>query len=244
MKTITIKEIEQTPLLKQLSYPTGEEGYGRRLLEELEKLGVESIYVSGGGVLRLGKGYRAIVILVHKGCRRLAAKIRRADAGIDSLEHEAEITLEANRHGVGPRIHGWTRNIILMEYVEGEDMDEWLRGVAERSVLERVLVECLNQARRLDIAGIDHGELHEARKHIIVGQGGKVWIIDFGKASRLRRPRNVTSLFSYLTHGPHSRKILGLLGVESPPIEYARRYKERMDDESYESLLESLGLSV
>ena len=245
---LTLDEISSDPtLLAILAYPSGDEAYSREILGELSRLGVEGVYFSGEPrlePLRLGKGYRGVVFLGRGHGADVALKILRTDAGINDLRREAELTIAANRVGVGPRLIAHSTHVLVLEYIAGEDLDSWLAGLEAGDVeeLKIVLKRCLGQARKLDEAGIDHGELSNARRHVIIREGLKPVILDFGKASEARRPRNVTSLFSYITHGPHSEKILRMLDIDAPLMEVARSYKMRMDDEAFRRLLEALNL--
>jgi putative serine/threonine protein kinase len=63
--------------------------------------------------------------------------------------------------------------------------------------LRGILLDLMEQARRLDVAGLDHGELSSARRHVIVS-GGVARIVDFESASVSRRCSNVTSMAQYL----------------------------------------------
>lgn len=248
-RLISLREISaRRALLKHLAYPSGDCEYSLRVLGEALELGVEGIYFVGEErlePLRLGKGYRGVVLLARIGGDDVVLKVLRTDAGIGSLLKEAEMTARVNEVGVGPRLLGSAPHLIALEYVVGEDMDSWLGGVeAERAPeVKLVLRRCFEQARRLDEAGIDHGELSDAKKHIKVSEGLKPVILDFGKASITRKPRNVTSLFSYVTHGPHSRKILQVLSIPKPPLEAVRNYKRAPTSENFDKLLQLLNLA-
>jgi putative serine/threonine protein kinase len=98
----------------------------------------------------------------------------------------------------------------------------------------------------MDKAGLDHGELSRAPKHILVDSEGKPHIIDFGKSSFKRRVSNVTSISQFLfIRGKLARKIKKILGKINRKrlIEALKNYKQKMDDESFKKILLVLGLT-
>ncbi len=245
---LRLRELSQKPeLVRLLAYPTMDEAYSEKILEELGELEVEGVYFTAKPrlePLRIGKGYRGVVLLARRLGEDVALKILRADAGISTLRREAELTSAANRAGVGPCLLGSAEHVLALEYIIGEDLDLWL-GKADyslRDIVRLVLRRCLEQARRLDEIGLDHGELSNARRHILVKENLSPVILDFGKASFSRKPHNVTSLFSYITYGPHSSKILEILDVSEKPLEVVREYKREGSRESFEKILKALNL--
>jgi len=71
-----------------------------------------------------------------------------------------------------------------MEYLEGEKIGKWisdlktkLRSSQIKTVIKKVLEDCY----KLDMIGLDHGELSRMPKHVIVGK--KITIIDFESSS-------------------------------------------------------------
>lgn len=245
---LRLEELSQKPeLVRLLAYPTMDEAYSEKILEELGELDIEGVYFTAGPKpepLRVGKGYRGVILLAHRLGEDVALKILRVDAGISTLRREAELTSAANRAGVGPHLLGSTEHVLALEYILGEDLDLWL-GRADHSLRDMVRVvlrRCLEQARKLDEIRLDHGELSNARRHILVRENLSPVILDFGKASSSRKPHNVTSLFSYITYGPHSSKILKILNVYEKPLEVVREYKCEGSRESFEKILKALNL--
>ena len=235
-------------LLLELSFPTRSPEYAATILRELEEIGVNGIYLvekpSFSRLMILGKGYRGIVV---RGAMRnldVAVKILRTDSPLASLFREAEATKLANEVGVGPRLLGYSSHVLVLEFIDGVSIGDWLENLeyAEVDLLKNVLRKCFHQAKALDEIGLDHGELSDARKHIIVKRDLNPVIIDFGKSGLRKKPSNVTSLFSYLTYGPQSEKTLSMLEVSEPPINEVKEYKRRMDSESFEKLLQALNL--
>lgn len=191
----------------------------------------------------LGKGYVGIVLIAHTRQGRVALKIRRVDADRRSMEHEAEMLVKANRIGVGPRFVGMGEDFLLMEYVEGALLPKWLvnqrgRGVGMR--IRRVLKDILEQCWKLDQAGLDHGELSRAPKHIIIDAEDIVHIVDFETASLMRRASNVTSICQYLFLAGRVAKALGrrLGEVEKEPLITALRdYKLEKTEQNFFRIL-------
>jgi putative serine/threonine protein kinase len=133
------------------------------------------------------------------GGEEVAVKLRRSDADRVSMEAEGEYLRVANGVSVGPRLLGVSREVLVMELVEGDYLVDWVGGLEPGNVgrLRGVLLDLMEQARRLDEAGLDHGELSSARRHIIVS-GDVARIVDFESASVSRRCSNVTSMAQYL----------------------------------------------
>lgn len=234
-----------------ISYPTYDEEEACRRLRELRGLGVEALMLGGRhalrGVLVIGKGHVGVVVGALMDGRRVALKIRRADADRASLEGEAEMLRFANGVSVGPRLLGASPNFLVMELVEGDYLVDWVGGLgpSDGELLRRILAAVLGRARRLDEAGQDHGELARADRHVIVA-GGEPRIVDFESASTSRRCRNVTSLVQYFFF---NRRMAGLVGkiVRLPDreglLETLGWYRREPTDESFHLVLGACGLA-
>ena len=246
---LSLEEFRRLPdLVMELSFPAKDRDYSSTILEELEEIGIDGIYakpaIDGLKIIFIGKGYRGIVVKGRLRGFDAAIKILRTDTAVGGLDKEAEATEMANQIGIGPKLLGYSRHVLILEYIEGKHFGKWVEELAieKTDVLKDVLSKSLLQARSLDRLGLDHGELSDARKHIIVKPSLDPIIIDFGKARIKNRPSNVTSLFSYIAFGPQSKKILQMLRVSDPPIYASRRYKRDFDEESFSALMEALNL--
>jgi putative serine/threonine protein kinase len=197
-----------------LSYPRYDDAVAVERLGELQDLGVTAIELRGphmiDGVHVLGKGHVGVVLVARLGGRSVALKARRADADRETLEREAEYLRLANGVSVGPRLVDVSQNFLLMELIEGEYLADWVErlnsGDTER--LRRVIVDLLNRAHRLDVVGLDHGELSSAHRHVMIA-GGVPRIIDFESASTARRCSNVTSITQYMFFNRRVREGVG-----------------------------------
>ncbi|HEY8521387.1 MAG TPA: phosphotransferase [Gammaproteobacteria bacterium] len=132
----------------------------------------------------LGRGYQASVTLhetplgpfvvkeAHGG-PLLGAAARRA------LRHEAEVYARlANVPGV-PRCHGLLdgRRLVL-EHVPGRSLRQ---GPVEPEAHQRFFAALLETLRAMHAAGVAHGDL-KRKDNVLVGPGGRPYVIDFGIA--------------------------------------------------------------
>lgn len=247
-QAVKIEETKKSKnILEQLAYPSRNIDYAIKILDEFENLGISTIYITcmKEPLLKiLGKGYRGIALKVVYRGKIAVAKVMRTDSGIESLSKEASMLEIANKIDIGPKLYDKSDHVIVLEYIEGLEFEEWIDkiGLEDVDVLKKVLREIFLQAYKLDRIDLDHGELNDMRKHVIVKPDLTPVIIDFGKASLNRKPKNVSSTFSYITHGPQSRKIMGMLGVKEPPTDIIREYKIERSEESFRKLLKSLNL--
>jgi len=215
---------------------------------QLRSLGVEYIVLDGsssiGGLKVLGKGYRSVVILVEAGNRLAAAKIRRADSTMGSLVYEARMLELANTISVGPKLYGFTEDIILMEYIPGSSILEWSLQESDTARIRGTIKILLEQAYKLDRIGLDHGELSRAERHIMVRSRGEPVMIDFGSASIHRKPRNLTSIVQYIVFRmPYVAERRIIETDKDTLIEDLREYKRSISDESFHRILDVLGLT-
>ena len=247
---VTLKGLWQEPFASVICYPKPCKKELARRLKELQKLGVEAIEFSGEkeafNLNVLGKGCVGIVVIAYRGREKLALKIRRVDADRSRMQHEAEMLKKANSMGVGPKFLGVSKNFLLMQFVDGDLLPKWLEKPRKKAEVKRVLREVLEQCWRLDEAGLDHGELSHAPKHIMVDESGRTFIVDFETASLNRKPANVTSICQFLfVSGVVAEIVAEKLGKrdKTAVIETLRAYKASKSRESFERVLEACGLS-
>jgi putative serine/threonine protein kinase len=248
MVVVTTERLIEEPYASIVCYPLVAKAELRKRLVELRKLGIVALEFTGKkqvlNVHVLGKGCVGLVTIAHKDGEKVALKIRRTDADRASMRREGELLTEANVVGVGPRLLGVTKDFLVMQFVEGELLPNWLEEKVGRTRIRRVLRDVLEQCWRLDMAGLDHGELSHAPKHVIVTAEDSAFIVDFESASVNRRRSNVTSICQFLFICELSHEVAERLGDRNRKtvISALRDYKKDVDRENFEKVLESCGL--
>ena len=248
---VLVKDLNDEPFRGVLCYPLCPDNEVTRRLRELRRLGVTDLRFDGrtriGSLGVLGKGCVSVAVKARADDRICALKIRRTDANRSSMEQEARYQRRANDLEVGPKFYRVSKNFLLMELVEGQRIGDWIRqlkGRGSTALLRKNLKTILDQCHRLDLGGLDHGELSNLKRHAVVGK--KVYLIDYDTASVQRRVSNVTSAAQYLfIGGPIAKKVRGVLGIKSvePVLKRLKDYKVEMEVKTYFALLKALRMS-
>ncbi|MEM9135908.1 MAG: serine/threonine protein kinase, partial [Cyanobacteria bacterium P01_F01_bin.42] len=185
-----------------IAYPTPEAKVVQARMQELRSLGIQSVVNFGNEILLqhsvLGKGYCGVVVLAQwlNSSREeitAALKIRRTDSPRDSLILEAKGLAIANGFGIGPTLYANSPNFIVMEYIQGLSLHQWLQTDPPRSLIFETVENILHQCYQLDQWGLDHGNVRCVTDHVIM-QGNKPVLIDFSSSSCDRKPANVTTI--------------------------------------------------
>ncbi len=248
----SLDQLTKTPYIRVLTYPEVSLRRAKSRIKQLEKLNVERLIFEGhariGRLGILGIGTVGLVVKAISGGEPRALKIRRTDANRPDMENEARIAAIANRLGIGPQVYAHSKDFILMKLLEYQEMYDWLKGLSgqgRRGTAREMVHTILNQCRTLDIMGVDHGQLSNLRKHVVIA-GGEPWIIDFESAGTSRRPKNVTTAAQYLFIGgrlsPLMRRTLGIRDTV-PLLRQLSAYKSDISDFAYSKLLETLKLA-
>ncbi|MDB2445645.1 serine/threonine protein kinase [Nitrosopumilus sp.] len=248
---ISIKKFTEEPYSKILGYPNATNRQIKSRINELEKLKIKSICLTGpttiGNLEILGKGYVGLVVLVKRGKKEVALKIRRTDSQRENMKNESILLKLVNSVSVGPKMIDVSKNFLVMEYIEGKKFSDWiemLKGSGSAKQLKSTIRNVLEDCYRLDQIGFDHGELSNISKHVIVGKN-KVVLIDFESSSTKRRPSNVTSITQAFFIGSgiakHAQKIYKNSSKEK--IIFAlKSYKQEKTRDNFEKLLKILKL--
>jgi predicted Ser/Thr protein kinase len=232
------------------SYPVFRNGHYGRVVGELQALGIDLIELNGkqelGNLNILGKGCVGLVAIGNRRGERVAVKILRADANRANLRGEAAYLRAANGVGVGPKLLGEGGAVLAMEYIEGKFLSKWLQLPHAKEEVAYVLRSLLAQCRRLDSSGIDHGELSDAKKHVIVNCADMPFIIDFETASMRRACRNLTAMVNYLFFKDSVSMLTErYICLEREGLKDAlREYKNEPSDAAYEKMMALIGLGL
>lgn len=160
-------------------------------------------------VRKISKGFSAEVFEVQneKG-EGFALKIERTKSPRkEMVQKEARYLEKANSLGIGPKLIGFDleNRAILMELIDGIPFGKWvLQENISKKQLQKVVDSLLQQAKKLDSIGLDHGQLAGKGKNILVKPNAEPVIIDFEKASDHRKVHNKTQLESFLFRNPNS----------------------------------------
>ena len=242
-------ELQIDDIAKVVCYPQIDFFELAKRMKELAFLNVRAIELTGsqsiGRARILGKGCVGLVVKAKLGDDTVALKIKRTDANRSDMSHEAEMLLLANSVQVGPKLYADSKNFLAMEFIEGVPLAQWLQRLpltGSKRRARRTIRTLLEDCHKLDRLRLDHGELSNAPKNVLVDKIEKPRIVDFESASVKRRPSNVTAITQYLILGggpaKRIRKILKLRRRASM-IRALREYKRTYDEASYQRVLET-----
>ncbi len=236
-------------LFEILGYP---QWHYENVKSQLERLGVEDVIEDGDvtffGVRLVGKGQNSLVFkCVHNG-QVVLCKIRRFDASRDSLIHEAKCLEAANSVGVGPRIYGYDKDVIVREFINGIPIRKFVE-ICDADGLRKVVRELLLQCHQLDRIRLAHNELNRLGEHVIVTHDLRPYIIDFESATLNSKTSNVAQAIAALIMAPGKlqMRVRELLGIKDEQLlgirEAIRRYKERRCEDVLWEILKLLNIA-
>ena len=137
---VPASKLVKEPYSLILGYPKATNGELGKRLVELKKLGITGVSFQGETVLNnihvLGKGYVGVVVLSRLGKKDVALKIRRIDSSRQEMKSEAKLLKIANKVGVGPKLVDSSKNFLIMEYLEGKKITNWVRDLRVEEVLQ------------------------------------------------------------------------------------------------------------
>ncbi|MEM3084471.1 MAG: RIO1 family regulatory kinase/ATPase [Nitrososphaerales archaeon] len=249
MRSVETDSLVGAPFSAVLGYPRCSMDELTSRVNELKVNGVHAIIFEGTSMIGklnvVGKGCVSVVVKATTNGTVIALKIRRTDAGRQTMEREARFLELANKVDVGPKLIRGSKNFLLMEFIDGTSLFRYLEKENGMDSIRKAASEILDQCYRLDEMGLDHGELSDMREHIIIADNGKITIIDFESASTNRRVSNVTASTQYLFIGgafaKNNRKLLKIRSID-PIIESLREYKKNVSKENFERLKQTLSL--
>lgn len=248
---ISVKKFSKDPYSKIIGYPKATKSQINSRIKQLEELKIKSISLTGkttlGRLSILGKGYVGVVVLAKKGNKKVALKIRRTDSQRKDMKRESSLLNLVNSVGVGPKMLGVSKDFLVMEYLEGVKISEWIQSLNGKGItkkLKSTITYVLNDCYKLDQLGFDHGELSNISKHVIVGEA-KSSLIDFESSSTTRRPSNVTSVTQAIFIGSGiAKKVQRIYKNPSKEriIEALKEYKQEKTLKNFNNLLKILKL--
>jgi len=247
---LPVKKFREKPYVNILGFPKATKRQVESRFSELKKLGITSVSFNGpmevGGVRIVGKGYVGVVILVKKKKKVFALKIRRTDSPRKTMKDEASLLQIANGINVGPKLVQYSKNFLVMEFIEGEKIIDWVNELNTKNskmlriIIKKILLDCFY----LDQIGLDHGELSVIDKHVLIADK-KPTIIDFESSSIKRKTSNVSSATQAILIGTGLARIIRKK-TEIPRrdkiIKLVRNYKKSKTQESFDQLLFGLKL--
>ncbi len=173
----------------------------------------------------------------------VALKIRRVDANRVDMQRDYELQKLANCVGVGPKAFVATQDLFTMEFIDSFKIGKWFESIRTRTPKKEVralVKDVLEQCYLLDSHGLDHGELSNPSKHILIRNPEtfegkrKTVIIDYESASTQRRPSNLTAVSAFLFLGGwQSEKLRKILGLPSGGLSRKKLISMLGDYKSY-----------
>jgi putative serine/threonine protein kinase len=244
--SLSRKVVELGDLATILCYPRPEATEMEARMRELASIGIDALELTGprqiGHSRVLGKGCVGIVAKALMRDKTVALKIRRVDADRRDMNHEADMLRLANSVDVGPRLLAQSDNFLVMELINGLPLYRWaalLPKTGCKRRVRRVVGGLLDDCYRLDGISLDHGELSEAPKNVLIDENGVPRIVDFESASDKRRPSNVTSIAQYLLiGGGPAKRIRAVLRWrrKASLIRALREYKHNPRDQAFQRI--------
>jgi putative serine/threonine protein kinase len=239
--------LSSSNLIDLLCYPRFSTSDYNSRLNELRSLNLKFVILEGNTLLKairiLGKGSEGLVLKVQNmNSKTMALKIKRIDSCRTNMKNEFEFYQRVNRNYLGPKVYSYTKNTLLMEFIEGLSAKNWfLKSKMNLELIRKIIINILTQCYTLDKLHIDHGQLNKLDNHVIISHcGSKCTIVDFESASCIRKVNNVTSAFHGLIFkGIISDQINKFANYDKKRVEFLNLlsiYKMDMSRKNFDSI--------
>ncbi len=187
------------------------------------------------GIQKIGVGWRGNIFKGEFKGKILAFKVPSEPIHIFPILKEGEILKIVNKVGIGGKLFLQGEDFIAYEFIEGKE----LRHVINRQNAKKIFSQILEQARKLDELQITKEEMHRLHANVLVDENLKVYLIDFERAKKSEKPKNITQFVQFLITG--GTEYLGEIDKKKA-IELMKNYKNNPSRENYLKIKEFFNL--
>lgn len=187
-------------------------------------------------------------VSISKDKKYLIKERRSTSTSPGTIRNEYEYNLKLNKIGVGPRIEYYCgeNDFLIREFINGKTIYEHLNEKKEktstqnfRAEIHRIVLNILEQCRRMDGAQINKFEMTNPYKDLIIDEkSGEQVIIDFERCRHSENPKNVTQFCQFLLKGKMRNELekVNVLLDSKKIISLAEEYKRKQSDENYKKI--------
>jgi len=181
------------------------------------------------------KGKRFKVFRARYNNRFVALKIPMRDSFVKNMYNEFDVLMFLYKYFPKrlpePLFKG--EKFIALEFIEGLPWDK-IKEKKGRRWLIKFFKDLLSFAFFLDTLSLNKEEFHRIGKHIIFFDKTPLSykIIDFERTSKIKKPKNVTQLFSYILNN-----FSELINNNDDAILFLKEYKNKICKENFEKLI-------
>ncbi|WP_299228193.1 serine/threonine protein kinase [Sulfurihydrogenibium sp.] len=183
----------------------------------------ENIRDEIGNLKIIGEGWRAKVYRGKYQDKDLSFKVASQEIHKHPIQKEGQILKIVNQYGIGGKLFLTGEDFVAYEYIEGTHLNK----VLNEENFKILISQLLDQAYILDKLKIDKGEMHKPYSNVLVDKNLKVYLIDFERATKSLKPKNVLNLVQFITRGKErNEKLMNIL----------KEYKESQSEENYNKI--------
>jgi len=178
----------------------------------------------------IGKGWRGTVYKASWEDFTISIKAPNTKEHINAIKKEGEILEIVNQYNIGGKLIIKGDNFIAYKYIDGIHFEDYIN----KKNYKQLTFQLFEQARVLDIIGINKDEMQRPLKNALVNKEGKLVLIDFERANFSKKPTNITQLLQFVMKYPY-------FSIEKEKlIELGKEYKKFPTNKNYEKILKTV----
>jgi len=170
----------------------------------------------------LTKGKRG-KIYVEKGIAKKKSLAKR-------VKNESSWIRILNKHGIAPKLIEVKKDHFKYKFIKGEFILDYFKSNNPKPIILDVLKQC----RIMDKLKVNKLEMHNPHKHIII-KNKKPVMIDFERAYKTEKPKNVTQFCQFLM----SRKVYDIVKYKinkKELIKLLKTYKKNQTEVNFSKI--------
>ena len=151
--------------------------------------------------VKIDEGWRGVIYAGEYKGKKVSLKIAKSQENIEAINKEAGILEILRGKKEFPQILERGNGYFIYEFIEGAPF----KSIKDKGIIKEVLKRLVDIARFLDISGINHGELNNIEKNVLVNVKDSnidVYLLDFDRGGFSKKTHNVSQLIQVLRkHG-------------------------------------------
>ena len=186
------------------------------------------------------KGKRSnVYITSYNQKKAIIKRLKPGTEAFGAISDEALWLKKLNPHKIGPKLLEINEDSVIIEFVKGERIIDWLLKAKKKDIL-RILKEIFKQCRLLDNLKVSKEEMQNPYKHILVDK--KPIMIDFERCHYTEKPQNVTQFSQFLMSARISKllKEKKINQDREMAISLLKVYKKGYSEQIYKKLLKAV----